>query len=115
LEDIARYYRSYIQLMNHWDAVLPGKILRVQHENVVEDSKAVCVASWIFAVSNFKRRASSFTRPNAAYDASSEQVRRPIFKEGLISGAISSPGSSLSERLRDVRLAARMHRRVAAM
>ena len=37
IEDIARYYRSYVELMAHWDAVLPGKILRVQHEDVVED------------------------------------------------------------------------------
>ena len=37
LEDIGRYYRSYVELMAHWDAVLPGKILRVQHEDVVED------------------------------------------------------------------------------
>ena len=37
LEDIARYYRTYLELMRHWDAVLPGRILRVQHEDVVED------------------------------------------------------------------------------
>src|SRR5262249_4713795 len=37
LEDIGRYYRNYIELMSHWDTVLPGKILRVQHEDVVED------------------------------------------------------------------------------
>ena len=37
LDDIGRYYRSYVELMQHWDRVLPGKILRVQHEDVVED------------------------------------------------------------------------------
>ena len=37
IEDIARYYRIYLELMQHWDAVLPGKVLRVQHEDVVED------------------------------------------------------------------------------
>src|SRR6202140_4174580 len=37
LEDIARYYRSYVELMAHWEAVLPGRILRVQHEDVVND------------------------------------------------------------------------------
>ncbi len=37
IEDIARYYRTYLELMRHWDAVLPGRVLRVQHEDVVED------------------------------------------------------------------------------
>ncbi|TLZ06252.1 MAG: tetratricopeptide repeat protein [Gammaproteobacteria bacterium] len=37
LEDIGRYYRAYVDAMAHWDAVLPGRILRVQHESVVED------------------------------------------------------------------------------
>ena len=36
-EDIARYYRTYLELMRHWDAVLPGRILRVQHEEVIAD------------------------------------------------------------------------------
>ena len=37
IEDIARYYRTYAELMDHWDAVLPGRVLRVQHEDVVDD------------------------------------------------------------------------------
>ena len=37
VDDIARYYRTYLELMEHWDAVLPGRILRVQHEDVVDD------------------------------------------------------------------------------
>src|SRR6202043_1833804 len=37
VDDIARYYRTYLELMRHWDAVLPGWILRVQHEDVVDD------------------------------------------------------------------------------
>src|SRR5437763_7635986 len=40
LEHIARYYRSYVELMRHWEEVLPGKILRVQHEDVVADLEA---------------------------------------------------------------------------
>ena len=31
IEDIARYYRTYIELMDHWESVLPGRVLRVQH------------------------------------------------------------------------------------
>ena len=37
IEDIARYYRTYLELMRHWDEVLPGRILRVWHEDVVDD------------------------------------------------------------------------------
>ena len=37
VEDIARYYRTYLELMRHWDAVLPGRVLRVQHEDLVDD------------------------------------------------------------------------------
>jgi len=37
IEDVARYYRTYLELMRHWDAVLSGRILRVWYEDVVED------------------------------------------------------------------------------
>ncbi len=37
VDDIARYYRTYLELMRHWDQVLPGRILRIQHEEVVGD------------------------------------------------------------------------------
>lgn len=37
LDSIARYYRAYERLMCHWDEVLPGFVLRIQHEDVVND------------------------------------------------------------------------------
>src|SRR5262249_18612774 len=37
VEDIARYYRTYLDLMTHWDRALPGRVLRVHHEDVVAD------------------------------------------------------------------------------
>ena len=37
IEEIARYYRTYLELMRHWHQVLPGRVLRVQHEDVVDD------------------------------------------------------------------------------
>ncbi|TLY58552.1 MAG: tetratricopeptide repeat protein, partial [Gammaproteobacteria bacterium] len=40
IEDIARYYRSYLELMAHWDDALAGKVLRVQHEDVVDNLEA---------------------------------------------------------------------------
>ena len=41
LEEMARYYRGYVELMDHWDRVLPGFVLRVQHEEVVDDLEGV--------------------------------------------------------------------------
>jgi hypothetical protein len=37
LQDIGRYNRCYVGLMDHWTSVLPGKFLRVQHEEVLQD------------------------------------------------------------------------------
>ena len=37
IDDIARYYAIYERLMRHWDTVLPGKVLRIEHEDVVDD------------------------------------------------------------------------------
>ena len=37
LEELGTYYRDYVRLMAHWDDVLPGKVLRVQHEDVIDD------------------------------------------------------------------------------
>src|SRR5262249_17630878 len=37
IDDIARYYRTYLEVMRHWDEVLPGRVLRVYHEDVIED------------------------------------------------------------------------------
>jgi hypothetical protein len=37
LDDLARYYSTYLALMAHWDRVLPGKILRIQYEELVRD------------------------------------------------------------------------------
>ena len=84
IADIARYHRSYVGLMRHWDEVLPGRILRVQHEAVVEDLEGNvrrlldhCGLEFEAACLEFYKNARSVRT------ASSEQVRQPIFKEGL--------------------------------
>jgi tetratricopeptide (TPR) repeat protein len=84
LEDIARYYRSYVELMAHWDAVLPGRILRVQHEDVVEDLESNVRRLLEFCGLEFEPQCMEFFRTERTIrTASSEQVRQPIFKEGL--------------------------------
>jgi hypothetical protein len=84
LEDIGRYYRSYVELMQHWDAVLPGKILRVQHEDVVADLEGNVRRILDFCALPFEAACVEFYKTERSVrTASSEQVRQPIFKEGL--------------------------------
>ncbi len=40
LDDIGRYYRDYVELMAHFDGVLPGRVHRVIYERMVEDTEA---------------------------------------------------------------------------
>ena len=82
--DIARYYRSYIRLMAHWDSVLPGKVLRVQHEDVVADLEASVRRILDFCGLAFEPQCLDFHKTSRSVrTASSEQVRRPIYTEGL--------------------------------
>ncbi len=84
LEDIARYYRGYVGIMDHWDRVLPGKILRVQHEDVVENLERDVRRILEFCGLEFEPQCLEFHKTERSVrTASSEQVRRPIYREGL--------------------------------
>jgi tetratricopeptide (TPR) repeat protein len=84
LDDIARYYLSYVELMDHWDEVLPGKILRVQHESLVEDLPAQVRRILDFCSLKFEAQCLEFHKTERSVrTASSEQVRLPLYKEGL--------------------------------
>ena len=84
IEDIARYYRTYLDLMRHWDAALPGRILRVQHEDVVEDLEGSVRRILDFCGLPFETACIEFHKTERSVrTASSEQVRQPIFREGL--------------------------------
>jgi len=84
IEHLARYYRSYVELMDHWDRVLPGRILRVRHEDVVADLEGSVRSILEFCGLEFESGCLEFHRTDrAVHTASSEQVRRPIYREGL--------------------------------
>jgi tetratricopeptide (TPR) repeat protein len=84
LEDIGRYYRTYLELMAHWDAVLPGKVLRVEHEEVVDNLESNVRRMLDFCGLEFEPQCVEFYKTERSIrTASSEQVRRPIFKEGI--------------------------------
>jgi tetratricopeptide (TPR) repeat protein len=83
LEDIARYYRTYIELMDHWNAVLPGRILRLQHEELVDDFEGQVRRLLDFLGLDFEPACLEFYKTDRSVrTASSEQVRRPIYQEG---------------------------------
>jgi tetratricopeptide (TPR) repeat protein len=84
LEDIARYYRTYLQLMRHWDAVLPGRVLRVQHEDLVDDLEGNVRRLLDYCELDFEPACVEFYKTERSVrTASSEQVRQPIYREGL--------------------------------
>jgi tetratricopeptide (TPR) repeat protein len=81
---IARYYRTYLDLMRHWDAVLPGGVLKVFYEDVVEDVEANVRRILEFCGLEFEPACIEFFKTDRGIQtASSEQVRQPIFRDGL--------------------------------
>jgi tetratricopeptide (TPR) repeat protein len=85
VDDIARYYRTYLELMRHWDRVLPaGRILRVHHEDVVEDLEGSVRRILTYCGLDFEPQCISFHETRRSVrTASSEQVRQAIYREGL--------------------------------
>ena len=84
LKETASYYNSYVKLMNHWDKVLPGKILRVNNEDVIEDLEGQVHRLLNFLDLPFEEGCISFYETDRLVrTASSEQVRQPINKKGM--------------------------------
>ncbi|HEU5138080.1 MAG TPA: sulfotransferase [Steroidobacteraceae bacterium] len=84
LAEIGRYYRNYVELMDHFDAVLPGRVHRVFYENMVEDTEGEIRRLLEYCGLPFEDGVLRFhENQRAVRTASSEQVRRPIFREGV--------------------------------
>jgi tetratricopeptide (TPR) repeat protein len=84
ISEIARYYRTYLELMRHWDRVLPGRILRIYHEDVVEDLEGNVRRMLDFCGLAFEPQCIVFHETRRSVrTASSEQVRQAIYREGL--------------------------------
>lgn len=84
LADVGRYYRSYVEIMNHWDEALPGRILRVQHEDVVADLEGSVRRILDHCALPFEPQCIEFHKTERSIrTASSEQVRQPINSDGL--------------------------------
>jgi uncharacterized protein Usg len=78
--DIGRYFRDYVELMDHWDKVLPGKVLCVKYENLIADTESEVRRMLDYCGLPFEAQCLAFHNTKRAIrTASSEQVRQPIY------------------------------------
>jgi tetratricopeptide (TPR) repeat protein len=84
LTDIGQYYRDYVEFMAHFDSVLPGRVHRVFYESLVEDTESEVRRLLDYCGLPFESSCLRFyENSRAVRTASSEQVRRPIFLDGV--------------------------------
>ena len=84
LTEIGNYYRQYVKLMDHWDRALPGFVLRVQHEDVVDDLEGQVQRILEFCGLPFEQACIDYHQTERTIRTpSSEQVRQPIFRTSL--------------------------------
>jgi tetratricopeptide (TPR) repeat protein len=84
LNELGRYYHDYVALMAHFDQVLPGRVHRVFYEQMVADTETEVRRLLEYCGLPFAPACLRFhENERAVRTASSEQVRQPIFREGL--------------------------------
>lgn len=84
LHELADYYLQYVDLMQHWDSVLPGKVLRLQYEDVIADIEGQVRRLLDFCGLPFESSCIEFHKSQRAVNtASAEQVRKPLYATGL--------------------------------
>lgn len=84
LDDIGQYYQNYERLMAHWEALFPGEILLVRHEEVVGDTETQVRRILDFCGLPFEQACLDFHKNKRAVKTpSAQQVRQPIYTSGL--------------------------------
>ena len=84
LEDLGRYYRCYLSLMDHWDQVLPGKVLHFQYEELVRNPEASIRRLLGHCGLTFEPGCLAFHETRRSVrTASAEQVRQPLYTSGI--------------------------------
>jgi tetratricopeptide (TPR) repeat protein len=82
LEHVGRYYSDYVRLMAHVDSVLPGRVRRVIYERMVDDTEREIRALLDYCGLEFEPQVLEFYKTDRAIRTpSSEQVRRPIYRD----------------------------------
>jgi predicted Zn-dependent protease len=84
LEGLGRYYRCYLQVMDHWDRMLPGRVLHVSYEDLVRAPGEQVQRLLAHCGLEFDARCLEFHRTQRPVrTASSEQVRQPLYTSGI--------------------------------
>jgi tetratricopeptide (TPR) repeat protein len=84
LGDLGRYYRCYLALMDHWDAVLPGRVLHLAYEQLIEDTEASVRRLLAHCGLPFDEACLRFHETQRPVrTASAEQVRQPIYRSAV--------------------------------
>ena len=84
LDDIARYYKDYLKIMDFWNSCFPGSIHTVMYEDVIENPESEVKSMIDFLGLEFQESCLSFYESKRPVKtASSEQVRQPIYKSAL--------------------------------
>jgi predicted Zn-dependent protease len=84
LADLARYYRCYLQLMDHWDEVLPGKVLHISYEELVREPEINIRRLLAHCGLDFQPACLAFHETKRPVrTASAEQVRQPLYATGV--------------------------------
>jgi tetratricopeptide (TPR) repeat protein len=84
LEDLGRYYRCYLSLMDHWEEVLPDKVLHLQYEDLVREPEANIRRLLEHCRLPFEAACLTFHQTRRSVrTASAEQVRQPIYTSGV--------------------------------
>jgi tetratricopeptide (TPR) repeat protein len=84
LEDLGRYYRCYLSVMDHWDEVLPGKVFHLQYEQLVREPDGTIRSLLDHCGLPFEAATLDFHHTDRPVrTASSEQVRQPLYASGV--------------------------------
>ena len=84
LDDIARFYKDYINLMNFWNSIFPGDIYKINYEDMISSPEIEISNLLKYCNVNFEEDCMEFYKSKRPVKtASSEQVRQPIYKSGL--------------------------------
>jgi tetratricopeptide (TPR) repeat protein len=84
LQHLGHYYRQYVQQMAYLDTILPGKILRVSYEDLVQNTEPEIRRMLEYCGLPFEEKCLRFWESDrAVLTPSAEQVRRPIFTDAL--------------------------------
>ena len=83
-KDLAGYYNNYVELMDHWNKVIPNQILSINYEDLINDFEKSVNEILDYCSLPFEKDCIDFYKnKRSVRTPSSEQVRQPIFKSGL--------------------------------